>query len=114
MAENEKRRLSQLEEQLSNTLRAVDKLHADVEAFKEYAVENNKVVNSMLKKMDDRHEEILKIEKRLEENDKKWKASERKWEANERKWEANERKWKENQANINVLIQEVIRLRKEK
>lgn len=142
MAENEKRRLSQLEEQLSNTLRAVDKLHADVEAFKDYAIENNKVVNSMLKKMDERHEEILKIEKRLEENDKKWNASERKWgvnekkweanerkweaserkweanekkwETSERKWEANERKWEKNQAHIDALIQEVIRLRKEK
>ncbi|MDW3196581.1 MAG: hypothetical protein R8G66_29665 [Cytophagales bacterium] len=61
MAENEKRRLSQLEEQLSNTLSAVDSLHADVATFKEYAVENNKVVNGMLNKMDETQDMIKDI-----------------------------------------------------
>ena len=61
MAENEKRRHSQLEEQLSNTLRAVDSLHADVAAFKEYAVENNKVVNGMLNRMDETQDTIKDI-----------------------------------------------------
>ena len=58
MAENEKRRLSQLEEQLSNTLRAVDSLHADVATFKEYAVENNKLVNGILHRMDETQDTI--------------------------------------------------------
>ena len=68
MAENEKRRLSQLEEQLSNTLRAVDSLHADVATFKEYAVENNKMVNSMLNEMSERSELLVKMNERIEAN----------------------------------------------
>lgn len=61
MAEHEIRRISQLEEQLSNTLRAVDKLHLDVEVFKDYAVENNKVVNGMLHKMDETQDIIKEV-----------------------------------------------------
>lgn len=62
----DKNRLTQLEEQLSNTLKAVDKLHADVETFKDYAVENNKVVNSMLRKLDDHAEQFDKVNEKLE------------------------------------------------
>lgn len=62
----DKKRLTQLEEQLSNTLKAVDKLHADVEAFKDYAIENNKVVNSMLRKLDDHAEQFEKMNIRME------------------------------------------------
>lgn len=66
MSENDKRRISQLEEQLSNTLQAVDKLHSDVETFKDYAIENNKVVNSILRRMDERDEQFLKMNERMD------------------------------------------------
>lgn len=77
MAEHEKRRLSQLEEQLSNTLRAVDSLHADVATFKEYAVENNKVVNGMLNKIDETQDMIKEIVTEMSE-DRKERNLERK------------------------------------
>ncbi len=60
-----KKRSTPLEEQLSNTLNAVDKLHADVETFKDYAVENNKVVNSMLRKLDDHSEQFEKVHQEI-------------------------------------------------
>ncbi|WP_339810257.1 hypothetical protein [uncultured Imperialibacter sp.] len=35
-------RVNQIEEQLSNTLKAIDKLTADIDALKDYAVENKR------------------------------------------------------------------------
>ena len=110
MAENEKRRLSQLEEQLSDLMQVSDRVHHKMEEFIDYATENRKVVNDLLNRMDEREEEILKIQKRLEEGDKRWEAlkkegdeksaaDEKRWEAlkkeSDEKWDANEKRWED-------------------
>ncbi len=50
-----------MDEQLSNTLRAIDKFHADMEVFRDYTTENNKVVNSILHKLDEHSESFGKM-----------------------------------------------------
>ena len=62
MKENEhnKTRLSQLEDLMANTLRNVDKLTADMQVFREYAFDNTKIVNEVLRKLDDHSEQINK------------------------------------------------------
>lgn len=62
-------RVNQIEEQLSNTLKAIDKLTADIDVLKNYAVENNKVVNGILKKLDDQGERMDKILLRMEKEE---------------------------------------------
>ncbi|MFY0599407.1 MAG: hypothetical protein JXR03_07025 [Cyclobacteriaceae bacterium] len=65
-SEHNKMGLNQLEEQVSNTLRAVDKLTADMQDLREYTIENNKVVNSILHKLDEHSEQFEKNDKRLD------------------------------------------------
>lgn len=65
-------RANQIEEQLSNTLKAIDKLTADIEAFKKYTIENNKVVNGLLRKIDDQGERMDKALERMERDSRKW------------------------------------------
>ncbi|MEQ9425434.1 MAG: hypothetical protein RJQ09_13510 [Cyclobacteriaceae bacterium] len=64
MDENKKlkSRMSQIEEVVAATTKNVDKLSADMQEFREYAYENRKVVNGLLNKMDDRQEEIKKLQ----------------------------------------------------
>lgn len=54
-------RVNQIEEQLSNTLKAIDKFHADMEVFKKDAIENRKVVNGIMRKLDDRSKKMDKM-----------------------------------------------------
>lgn len=67
-------RVNQIEEQLSNTLKAIDKLTADIDALKDYAVENNKVVNGILRKLDDQGERMDKFLLRMEREEKNRKS----------------------------------------
>ncbi|MEQ8533416.1 MAG: hypothetical protein RIB86_16290 [Imperialibacter sp.] len=67
-------RVNQIEEQLSNTLKAIDKLTADIDALKDYAVENKKVVNGIFKKLDDRGERMDKVLLRMEKEEKNRKS----------------------------------------
>lgn len=69
--------MNQLEELMANTLTAVDKLTADMDEFRNYAYENTKVVNSLLRKMDDRDEEFKKWR---EKQDMRWNEQSKKWE----------------------------------
>jgi hypothetical protein len=55
-------RVNQVDEQLSNTLRAIDKFHADMEIFRDYTIENNKVVKSILLKLDDFSEKFDRMQ----------------------------------------------------
>ena len=59
-------RVNQIEEQLSNTLKGIDKLTEDVPVFREYAIENNKVVNGILRKLDDHAERMDKFGERMD------------------------------------------------
>jgi chromosome segregation ATPase len=67
-------RVNQIEEQLSNTSKAIDKLTADIDALKDYAVENNKVVNGILRKLDDQGERMDKVLLRMEKEEKNRKS----------------------------------------
>lgn len=67
-------RVNRIEEQLSNTLKAIDKLTADIDALKNYAVENNKVVNGILRKLDDQGERMDKVLLRMEKEENSRKA----------------------------------------
>lgn len=95
-------RVNQLEEQLSNTLKAVDSFHEEMKVFKEYLLENSKVVNGLLRKLDDHQEEFdrnheflktqekkidlrfQKMEERFQKNDQKM---EERFEKNDKKME---------------------------
>jgi chromosome segregation ATPase len=67
-------RVNQIEEQLSNTSKAIDKLTADIDDLKDYAVENNKVVNGILRKLDDQGERMDKVLLRMEKEEKNRKS----------------------------------------
>jgi len=68
----DKERFTQLEEQMSNTLKAVDKLTADMQELREYTRENNKIVNSILHRLEENDERFEKIDKRFEKIDKRF------------------------------------------
>ncbi len=78
MKENEhnKLRLNQLDEQVANTLRAVDKLTADMQELRAYTLENNKVVNAILRKLDDDTEQLKKNDEQFKKNDERFKKAE--------------------------------------
>ncbi|MDA0194896.1 MAG: hypothetical protein O2887_07220 [Bacteroidetes bacterium] len=67
-------RMSQLEELMANTLKSVDRLVSENEKFREYAYENTKVVNGILKKMDDREEEMKNY---MKQQDKRWEKQDK-------------------------------------
>ncbi len=70
---NSNQRFNQLEELMANLTRNVDRLSADMEEFKNYAYENNKVVNSILHKLDDHAEQFDKVLERLESRDEQFR-----------------------------------------
>ncbi|MEQ9426593.1 MAG: hypothetical protein RJQ09_19375 [Cyclobacteriaceae bacterium] len=73
MDENKKikSRVLQLDEMVANTTRNVDRLTAEMAEFRNYCYENNKVVNDLLRKMDDREEEIKKLREDFESTNKR-------------------------------------------
>ena len=108
-------RMSQLEELMANTMKAVDKLTADMQEFREYAHENNKVVNSLLRKMDDRDEEFRKFEERQEkywkEQNKKWEDQNKKWEDQNKKWDEQSKRWEKQDKINDQMIQTLVEIR---
>jgi len=60
------KRVNQVEEQLAITLKAVDKLTADMQEFREYAYQSNQTFNKILNKLDDHQEEIEHLYKSQE------------------------------------------------
>lgn len=90
-------RVTQLEEQLSNTLKAVDAFHAEMKIFKEYLHENSKVVNGILRKMDDDQEEsnkrFAKMEERFRKSDLQFERMDKRFEKNDKRFEKNDKRF---------------------
>ena len=110
--------MNQLEEQLSNTLRAVDKLSEDMQIIKDYTVQNNKVVNELIRKTDDMAEHFANSENRFnkmfEESDRRTKEFEKKFEQSEKKFEQSDKKFEESDKRFERIIQELVNDRKQR
>ena len=62
------RRLGPFEELMAGILKNVDQLSREMKELKDYVFENNKVVNQILRHLDDNREEIKDNQKKIEEN----------------------------------------------
>ncbi|MEQ8237714.1 MAG: hypothetical protein RIA69_00810 [Cyclobacteriaceae bacterium] len=82
-----KKRFTQLEEQMSNTLKAVDKLTADMQELREYTRENNKVVNSILHRLEENDERFEKVDKRFEKVDRRFEKIDKRFEKIDKRFE---------------------------
>lgn len=74
---DDKQKLTQLEELMANLTRNVDRLEEKMERLEEYTWENNKVVNSILHKLDDHAEQFERNDQRFQKSDKRFEVQEK-------------------------------------
>jgi hypothetical protein len=90
-------------------------------AFREVVLDISRLHFADKAETDNRFEQLIvrldrfmdEDRKKWEANEKKWEENERKWEENERKWEENEKKWEENERKWEDFQQEIVALRED-
>lgn len=116
---NTNQRFNQLEELMSNLTRNVDKLSADMSELRQYVLDNNQVVNSILRKLDD-HSEMFerndehfkKMDKRFEKNEVRFKKMDERFEKNDERFRKMDERFEKHEQILSKMMDEMTAERK--